>query len=263
MLRILVITLLLVGGCVSVASQQARLLPLGINESSLIDQILTAKATNPKIADVDLARSANELFQLNGMAFRIYLDADTCSKIREVKQKQKDPNAPVKLGVQLQSIGADRAPLTLPQPVLTSAECGDCYIALPILEFTSADFITKIMGHNIKFQRPANFNAEKIYLLDNTDTSKLVKSWNVPFRGVPIGVSHDTAVLYLGFADPQLSMLAIAVFDSGEFEITTRAEAEDGGLGVADKSTTNEPRRKVIRFDRWKEKYLVSYLPPC
>lgn len=248
----------------STLAQQVRFLPLGVQESSLITEMRTIKNANPKISDSELAKAANDLLQSSGLSFKIYFDSATCQKIRDLKHSQKDPSTPVKLGISLQSVGAEKTSLTLPQPVLTTMDCGDCYIELAILEITDSDFVTLIQGHNIKFQLPHNFTVNKTYLLDNKDSSKVIQTWRIPYRTVPIGVSYDQSVLYLGFENPELKALSIAIYDNGGFEITTRAEAENGGFGKPVK--TEKPYNvggHMIRFDRWKNSYLISYQPAC
>lgn len=244
--------------------QMVSMMPFGVQESALIDQIRMLRTSNPKVTAVELARSANDLLAKHGIAYKVYFDPVTCQKIRSVKQSQKDPNAPIKLGVSLQSAGAEKAALALPQPMLTTPECGDCFVELPVLEMTGVDFVTLIQGHNIKFALPQNFSVNKIYLLDSNDATKKVRTWRVPFRAVPIGVTEDQNVIYLGFENPELAELSLAVFESGVFEITTRAEAEEGGAGKPDKTVQPaESGSQIIRFDRWKTKFLLSYRPPC
>lgn len=244
--------------------QMVSMMPFGVQESALVEQIKSLRSSNPKITVTELAKSANELLAKNGIAFMIYFDAATCQKIRAVKQSQKDPSAPIKLGASLQSVGAQKASLALPQPILTTPQCGNCYVELPILEMTDTEFVTLIQGHNIKFQLPPNFSVNRAYLLDRNDTAKKIRTWRIPRRATPIGVSYDQTVVYLGFENPELSPLSLAVFDSGVFEITTRTEAEEGGPGKADKSIkTDEPDNQVINFNRWETQFFVSYKPPC
>lgn len=244
--------------------QLVSMMPFGVKESALVEQIKTLRSANPKITPEELAKAANDLMIKNGIAYKLYFDSATCQKIRTVKQTQKDPKAPIKLGVTLQSAGAERAALALPQPILTTPECGDCYVEMPILEMTDTDFVTLIQGHNIKFKLPQNFSVNRIYLLDNNDVSKKVRTWRVPFRAAPIGVTQDQSVIYLGFGNPELSGLSLAVFESGVFEITTRTEAEDGGAGKLEKPAQPvEIGDQIIRFDRWKTKYLLSHKPFC
>lgn len=246
------------------AGQLVDMMPFGVKESALIDQIKLLRSSNPKVTEAELAKAANDLLAKHGVAYKIYFDAATCQKIRAVKQSQKDPRAPVKLGVSLQSAGAEKAALALPQPILTTPECGDCYVELPVLEMTASDFVTLIQGHNIKFAIPQNFEVNKIYLLDNNDPKKTIRTWRVPFRALPIGVTEDQNVIYLGFEHPELAALSLAVFESGVFEITTRTEAEEGGAGKPDKTTRPaDAARQIVRFDRWKNTYLLSYKPAC
>lgn len=258
------LTLAILISAANCSGQMVSMMAFGVQESALIEQLKMVRASNPKVTAVELAKSANDLLAKHGIAYKVYFDPATCQKIRAVKQTQKDPKAPIRLGVSLQSAGAEKAALTLPQPVLTTPECGDCFVELPVLEMTGADFVTLIQGHNIKFNLPPNFSVNKISLLDNDDLTKKIRTWRVPFRAAPIGITEDQNVIYLGFENPELAALSLAVFESGVFEITTRAEAEEGGADKPDKTVQpTESGSQIIRFDRWKTKFLLSYRPSC
>ena len=243
--------------------QMFKASPFDINNSELVVKIRAAKVVNPKMTPVEFAAAANTLLDKNGIAFTFSFDAATCDKIRKVKTQQKDPNAPVKLGATLRSVDAQTAALALPEPNFTSLECGDCFIQLPVLEVTDQDFITIVTGVNIKFHLPANFYANDATLFDSKNRSTIKRKWKIPFRAVPIGISYDENVIYLGFDDPELSTLSIAVFGEGVFQITTREEAEEGGKGKIEAAKTGNAVNQTVRFDRWENTYFVSFKPKC
>ncbi|MBK8467188.1 MAG: hypothetical protein IPL32_15325 [Chloracidobacterium sp.] len=227
---------------------------------------MALKTANPKLTSQEFAEAANRLLEKNGIGFVISFDAATCEKIKNLKDQQKDPNVPIKLGATLKSVDAEGASLVLPEPHITAAECGGCYIELPILEITDKAFVTVVEGRNIKFQLPSNFYSNEAVLLDSKDKTTIKRKWRIPFRSIPIGVSYDENVLYLGFDDSELSQLSLSVFGEGVLQITTREEAENGGKGkiieAPSSSATTSPNQ-VIRFDRWKNIYLVSIKKPC
>ena len=165
-----------------------------------------------------------------------------------------------------EGVEADLAALALPEPLFASPECGGCYIELPILQVTDKDFITVIDGKNIRFHRPANFITNKAVLLDSMDQSTVKRTWHLPFRASPIGVSYDENVVYLGFEEAELADLSLMVFGEGLFQIGTRADAQNGGKRkLLDTSTTagsNIMNRK-IKFERWSNSYFVGFQNAC
>lgn len=244
-----------------VVAQQFRAEPITVESSQFIAKLkeLLAKERNSP----DLVQKANALLDANGIGFRISFDAATCQKIREAKAKLKDQSTPLKLGASLQSVDADGAQLALPSPDVASDECGGCSVELPLLQITSKDFIAIVKGRNIKFHLPSNFAAEQVLLFDGKDRAAISRSWSVPFRSKPVGVSYDSNVVYLAFPDPELSDLTLAVFAEGVFQVATLKEAEEGGKGRIVSNAAKTVGEQKISFERWGNTYLLGYREPC
>lgn len=237
-----------------------------IRKSALIDQVKSLKAANPKMTTAEFAEAANALIDKNGLPFTFSFDAATCERLRKLKEQQKDPNAPLRLGATLKSVEAEGATLALPEPFFSPVECGDCYIELPVLQVTPRDFVTIISGRNIKFHLPGNFFTHEAALLDAKDQTTVKRKWKIPFRTTPIGVSYDENVLYLGFDEPELAELSLLVFGEGVFQIGTRTDAENGGKGKLveeNGNTASTSLERKIKFDRWGNSYLVRYKNTC
>ncbi|MGQ0541308.1 MAG: hypothetical protein ACT4O9_05575 [Blastocatellia bacterium] len=235
-------------------------------KSTLIDQLKALKTANPKMTATEFAEKANVLLDANGIGFAISFDSTACERLKKVKEQLKDPNAPLKLGATLKSVDAEGASLALPEPLFASTECGGCYIELPLLQVTEKDFITMIAGRNIKFHLPSNFHVNEAFLLDAKDQTTMKKKWRIPFRSTPIGVSYDENVLYLGFFEQELFELSLMVFGEGVFQITTRADAENGGNGKLVEPPIlirSNPLTQAIRFDRWRNAYLIGFQRAC
>jgi len=244
--------------------QQVKMSALPVTRSEFVDKLKKLKAGNLKATPEELVAAANELVEKDGIPFAISFDAGTCERIRKVKEQLKDPNAPLKLGATLKSVDADGAALSLPEPRFATKECGDCFVELPLLSVTDNDFITKVLGQNVRFHLPSNFFTNDILLL--SDDGKTVKRrWRVPFASVPIGVSYDENVVYLSFNEPELADLAIAVFGEGVFQIASRSEAEASGKAslLPESFTAGQNRLSVTKFQQWEKKFLIAYKPPC
>ncbi|CAN5610307.1 hypothetical protein BH24ACI3_BH24ACI3_17580 [soil metagenome] len=245
--------------------QIARFDPLAIDSTTLMSELVALSSKEEAKDPAAFAAKANELLNKYGLGYTISLDAGTCAKIREAKSKLKDPNEPIRLGTQLQSLGQERAVLSLPPPTIRPDHCGGCEITLPILQLSDSEFITRMSGHNIGFRKPSNFIAQTAILVD-TGNGTIKQRWNIPFRAEPIGISHDETVIYLALPQPELKELSLVVFAEGVFQFATRAEAENGGLGIKDKLAADHPaddRSRTIRFKRWEIDYVIKFLAPC
>lgn len=244
--------------------QQVKMSALPVTRSDFVDKLKKLKASNPKATTEELLAAANDLVDKDGIPFAISFDAATCERLRKVKEQQKDPNAPLRLGATLKSVDADGAALSLPEPKFAAKECGDCFVELPLLSVTDKDFITKVLGQNIRFQLPANFFTNDVLLLSD-DGKAIKRRWRVPFASVPIGVSYDENVVYLSFPETELSDLAIAVFGEGVFQISSRSEAEASGKASAltESFTAGQNKLSIAKFQQWEKKFLIAYKPPC
>ena len=244
------------------STAQYKAAPLPVKSSTFADQVKALRAAKPAASAAELAAGANSILDASGINFAIVLDAGTCDRIRKAKEQQKDPKAPLTIGATLKSVDAEGASLALPEPRFPASDC-NCYMELPLLQITDVDFITVISGRNIRFHRPANFDSFDAVLIDPKDPAKAKRRWRIPFRGSPIGVSHDENVLYLAFPEPELNDLSLAIFGEGVFQIATRAEAEEGGKGKPVTIATTLSGENRIQFDRWGKSLVVSYKPQC
>lgn len=262
---LIVVCILLLFGSSSAYSQQFKAQAFRVNESTLLSQLVLLKAANQSMSATDLAAASDALLTKTGLPFEIFFDAITCDNLKKARDAAKDPTAPLSLSTTLQSIDADRAGLILPFPKFMNQDCGSCGISLPILQITNTDFITLVQGRNIKFGLPSNFITDEIALVDSKDPTVVKRKWRIPFRAVPIGISYDETVLYLDFSQPELKDLSLFAFSEGVFQIGTRFEAENGGLGkpVGPQTDAAASGWKMIRFDRWSKSYVLKYRPRC
>lgn len=233
--------------------------PLPVRRSNLITELKALRAAKRDLNPVQFAEAANVILDKSGINFAASFDSATCERINKIKGERKDPNAPLLLGATLKSVDAEGASLALPEPVFPSGNCG-CHVELPLLQATDKDFIALISGRNIKFHKPTNLNFYEAVLVDSKVRAAVKQTWLIPFRGKPIGVSHDENVLYLAFEDIELTDLSLMVFGEGVFQIGTRAEAEEGGTGVPVESPGTE---RIIKFERWGKSYVVKFQDRC
>ena len=244
-------------------SQQYRIAPLRVEPPTLISQLIALRGSKPLLTPAEFSEAANMLLDRSGINFSVFLDSASCDLIAKAKSKQKDPKAPLDIGAKLKSVDAEGAFLVLPEPLYPFSPSCNCQIELPVLQMTDADFITVIRGRNIRFHLPTTFSTSEALLIDPKNESTVKKRWKIPFRATPVGVSHDENVVYLAFREVELADIALAVFGEGVFQITTKAEAEDGGKGKLSMISVTPDGENRVRFDRWGKSFIVSFKPPC
>ncbi|HVF29852.1 MAG TPA: hypothetical protein VNA22_02730 [Pyrinomonadaceae bacterium] len=241
-------------------AQQYRAGRLPVQPSTFVAQVKALKKAKPNITPTELAEAANGILDKSGIPFAMFFQPAVCEKLAKAIAERKDPNAKVTIGATLKSVEADGAGFTLPEPVMGAAGCG-CYVELPILQVTPKDFIAVVSGRNIRFHLPIDLTMHEARLIDDNDKTITKRTWRIPFRAIPIGVSYDENVVYLPFEDSELAELSLMIFGEGVFQVGTRAEADEGGKGKLAPATTGSPR--TITFPRWGKSYTVSFREPC
>lgn len=232
------------------------------SESQLLRKLRAAKQADPTIKAADLASKGNGLIADEGLDYFLALDSATCSKIRAAYDARKDKSKPLKLSANLQSSGADKAKISLPDTIFDLGGCSGCFVKFAALEITDAHFVTKVQGANVKFDMPGGIFATETWLLDSNDTSKTLKKWKIPSRLTPVGISYDGNVVYLDLNIPELKDITLAVFGEGVFQFAPRTDFAD---------VTTEPlkddrpasTRKQLRMKYDDKQFVVSYQSAC
>lgn len=250
----------------SLFGQMVSMSPFDIAPPTILADIKALRAANPKMTSKELVDTANKLFEKQGIAFTFSFDDATCLAIDKSIKGMKNPPAKLNLRTKLRSVGAEPAALTLPPADFANNECSKCSVTLPVLELTDKEFVALMLGHNIKFHLPVNFIVSEAILVDGTDLITVKKKWRIPFRSVPLGVSYDENVIYLGFFEPELNEMSLAVFGEGVFQFATREEAESNGKGTPVKEFTKDPANPNLAFMRFQNrglKQVVRYSNAC
>lgn len=247
-------------------SQQAKLSALSIRQSNIIEELKAVKTANPGIAVEELVKSANEILDKQGFNYAFALDENSCRQIAEVRKKQTDPNAPLNLKAQLSSVAGEKVSLILPPEKTDSSECGRCFIHLPVWEATNREFVTFIQNINVKLHLPGNFFLNEFALIDDKDLTTVIRRWKVPYRAAPLSVSDDGKILYLPLLEPELSDLALIVFDEGVIQFAARKDIDvDKKAKVLKEFPKDEqnPNLGFTTFENGELKQTIRYSTPC
>src|SRR5215203_1293795 len=263
----LLLLAVIVAACLSLAvKSQYTAKPFSVTKTSLINDLKTAKAANPKITAEEFAKTANSLLEKQGINFVVAFDAATCQKISQVIANVKDKTAPLNLTTTLKSPLGESAKLILPDINFSKSECVPCFVQLPVLEVTAQDFVTLVEGKNIKFFLPSNFILNEVLLVDALNLTTVKTRWKIPFRTTPLSVSDSGKILYLGFNEPELSDLVLMAYSEGLYQIGTKSEidAEKKGALLKDfpKDAAN-PNLAFIKFTSGDLNQVIKFSTPC
>lgn len=250
----------------SAFSQLAKINPLGVKQSNLIEDLKTAKAANPGISTEELVKTANALLDKQGFNYAFVLDENSCRQIEQTRKNQKDPSVPLNLSAKLSSVAGDKVNLVLPPERYEKAECGRCFIYLPVWEATERDFVTFIQNINVKLYLPGNFVLNEMALVDNKDLTTIIRRWKIPFRAAPLSLSDDGKILFLPLAESQLSDLAIMIFEEGVIQFYPKKDIDADKKGKSLKEFPKDagnPNLSFVSFESGETKQTVRFTAPC
>lgn len=262
---IFAVALVFFGGAPIIA-QKVDIKPFAVSRTNTIDDLKKIKNANPKITAEEFTSAANALLEKKGLNFVFAFDAATCQKIEQAKKARKDPNAPLNLRTALKSVSGEPASLALPEPGFDKSECAPCYVALPVLELTGKDFVTIVEGFNIKFNLPANFTASEAALVDGKDLKSVKTKWKLPFRTTPLSVSDAGDILYVGFAESELSDLVLMIDGDGAFQFGARKNIDAAKKAVPVKefpADAGDPNVAFIRFENGAASQTIRFSRRC
>lgn len=247
-------------------AQKVDIKPFAVAQTNTVDELRKIKSVNPKIATEEFVKTANSLLEKKGMNFVFAFDADTCRKIEQAKKARKDQNAPLNLRTALKSATGEPASLLLPEPGFDRSECASCYVSMPVLELTDKDFITIVEGSNIKFNLPQNFIASEADLVDGKDLTTVKTRWKLPFRATPLSVSDEGDILYVGFAESELSDLILMIYNDGAFQFAAKTYVDVGKKGILLKDfpkDASNPNLAFIRFEKNGTSQTIKFSKRC
>jgi hypothetical protein len=262
-LAIVVFTLFLFS---QIKAQQVAIKPFSINQSNLIDDVKKLKISSPKITAEEFVKSSNSLLDKQGINFIVGLDANTCSKIEQIKKSQKSPDAPLNLRATLKSPLGEPAALLLPEANFSKNECLPCFVTLAFLEVTDKDFVTIVQDRNLKFFLPANFFVNEVFLVDEKDLTTVKSKWKIPFRTAPLSVSDDGNILFVGFDEPELADLTLAIFGEGTYQFYAKKDIDGTKKAVIlkeNQAKITAPNFAYIKFESAELKQTVKFPTRC
>ena len=253
---------------VSVAlSQQARVNAFSIERSDLIEKLKQKKTENPKITATELVDYGNDLLFKSGFNYEFGLAPKICKIIADKKAKAK-PEQGNAVGITAKFNQEQGEPVAVKfSDVVTEIDgCGACALEVPLVAVTSKDFVTIVLGRNIKFQLSPDIILERVELVDNQNLKAVIRSWQIPFQAVPIGISKDGTSLILDLPTGEVNELALQIFDNGVLQLAAKKDLNLSEKPNSLKDFPKDPNNaylSYITFGTGATKKTLKFSAPC
>ncbi len=166
----------------------------GITASTIIEDLQALKNRNPEITTRELADYGNKLLGQKGFTYIF----DVCGFLNENGQKlpRRAGEFFQPFAVQLTTVGGEKKNFQI-AAVEQSKSSNGCFTKIAAAQVTDKEITVIADGKPVRLQRPKDFHPGKIELVDKT-LKKVIRRWETPFQGEPLGISPDGRKLYLG-----------------------------------------------------------------
>ena len=264
---LLICVLFVISSPFAAFSQQARVDAFSIVRSNLIEQLKQKRMESPKITANELVNYGNDFLSKSGFNYEFGLAPKICKIIADKKAKAK-PEQNNAVGITAKFNQEQGEPVTVKfSDVVTEIDgCGACALEVPLVAITDKDFVTIVLGRNIKFQLPPDIVLEKVDMVDNENLKAVVRSWQIPFQTTPIGVSKDGTVLIVDLPIKELTELALQIFDNGVIQLAAKKDLNLIEKPILLKDFPKDPNNaylSYITFGAGASKKTLKFSAPC
>jgi hypothetical protein len=226
-----------------------------ISSSPLTGLLRERLEKQPGITDEALADYANALLSRTGFDYQF----DVCEFLRLIPQKNA-AQTPSRYRFQMTQVDGRRLTLQIGGDAVSDGMCGECFFALPSLGVKKAEIVLLIKERRYRLKRPRLFGLDEMSLVDGS-MKRVLRTWEVPYQSIPLGISPDGTRLYI---ETEFDRLALEIAPSGiSFKARSRVEIQNG------QEITGRPRDPdnaylgFMRFRSAKRSYIVRYSAPC
>jgi hypothetical protein len=145
--------------------------------------------------------------------------------------------------------------------------CGECFFRIACLNVTRRDLLMISKGRRYRLKRSKQMALDEMSLVDET-MKRALRTWQVPYQSVPLGISQDATKLYLELRDEGerdvFEKLALEISETG-LRIQARDEVNlKEGEGIEQHPI--DPKNAYLSFMRFRigdQSYIIRFSGPC
>jgi hypothetical protein len=242
------------------AQKVRRTTSLFVNRSNIVSEVSHRAKQRPSLTAIELAAFGNELITRKGFDY----DFNVCDILTE-RDRANNSSANFVRTYQMTSTADEQLTFRFTIANLDESLCGECWTTVPSLQVTNKEMTLIAQGRQYRVRRPPSFHLDEVQLVDET-LKKALRTWQLPFQAVPIGISPDGTKLYVDFySDYELEQLVLEVSENGPPQFRDRAVIKsDEGKNVENHPT--DPDNAYLSFTSFRvgeKTYYIKFSGPC
>lgn len=247
----------LVNASFALAAKQARV--FAIRPSTIFTDVHNKMKEQPNITAKDLAAYANKLLDKKGFNYA-YVVCDL------VKHRNDISITPRKIR-SYRMTQANGKKITFKFVVESSMDgmCGECFSYIPSLQVTKKEMLIVSEGKRYRLKRPTAFDLDEVELVDKT-MKKVLRTWQIPYQTIPIGISEDGTKLYLDVnTEYELNALVLELSENGRVQFKARSNV-NLQPGEFIKNYPKDPHNaylSFLQFHAGRKSYSIKFSAPC
>jgi len=227
-----------------------------LTPSKVLDEVSEKRKAQPSLTPLELADYANKLIEEKGFDY----DFDVCGAITKPQLESESTHS---YRMHLSSGGT----LIFSFTVAAAMEslCGECFSDFPSLSVTRRQMTLIVEGRRYRVNRPASFLLDEAELVDET-MRKVLRTWQLPYQTVPLGVSADGTKLYVDVYQDGVEGLVLELSEDGLIQFRARSETQLQGEGTEIEKHPKDPKNAYLSFMEFQaggKKYIVRFSAPC
>ena len=233
---------------------------LSVKGSNVVSEVSERARQLPSRGPAELAAFGNDLIARKGFDYKF----DTCDILN---RRVRTHSAPAETVHDYQMTLIDGRKLTVRFAIENPNEslCGECWSSIPSLQVTNKEIALIAEGKRYRVRRPPSFVLDEAHLVDES-FKKVLRTWQLPYQGMPVGISADGSKLYLAFyPGNDLEHLVLEVSENGPPQFRERAVIKSSeGKSVENHPT--EPTNAYLSFMSFRageKTYRIKFTAPC
>lgn len=233
---------------------------LSVSPSNVVGQVSERARQSPSLSPVELAAYGNDLIAKKGFDY----DFDLCDILGQ-RDRNQNSTAEVVRTYQLSSESGRKLTFRFTIANPNEALCGECWSSIPVLQVTAKEMVLLAGGSRYRVRRPAAFVLDEAHLVDAT-FKKVLRTWQLPYQAVPVGISPDGTKLYVDFYNGNnLDALVLEVSENGAPQFRDRAVTKSSeGKWIEDHP--KDPSNAYLSFMSFRvdeKTYHLKFTAPC
>ncbi|HYE14012.1 MAG TPA: hypothetical protein VD968_06185 [Pyrinomonadaceae bacterium] len=235
-----------------------------LRPSNVLQRLAEWKKARPRASARSLARRANAMLAREGLDY-IFNACDIVEANRSRALRVADAETGrLVFDYTFEGARGARFPVRLDAGD-HAGMCGECFVAVPALRVTPREMVAVLGGRARRLLRPRGFSLDEAHLV-GPDLKTVLRTWQMPYQTIPVGVSADGRKLYLDFyEDLGLGELALELSDDGRPRFVLREEVT-GPEGEWISDFPEDPENAYLSFLRFRRgggSHVVRFSGPC